>query len=93
VTHNILDPLTLLRTVTVGTPPDLTYLIGITSLWPHSFSRTYEEDEIMALPPIVSATLQSSLIAAGANILAQAITAHQNNASHAPPTHILQCTG
>lgn len=36
----------------------------------------------MALPPIVSATLQSSLIAASANILAQAITAHQNNVCH-----------
>lgn len=33
----------------------------------------------MALSPIVLVTVQSSIIGAVSNILAQAITAHQNN--------------
>ncbi|THC99647.1 hypothetical protein EYZ11_000914 [Aspergillus tanneri] len=44
----------------------------------------------MALPPVVKASLQSTLINAGSNILAQGIQAHQNEttymAIHTTPT-------
>jgi hypothetical protein len=43
--------------------------------------RIVSSTEIMAPPPIVQATLQSSLLAAVSNILAQAISAYKNNAS------------
>jgi hypothetical protein len=38
----------------------------------------------MALPPIVAVTIQSSIIGAISNILAQAITAHQNDVRQLP---------
>lgn len=43
----------------------------------------------MALPPIVVVTIQSSIIGALSNILAQAITAHQN--SVCDPQRLAQC--